>query len=217
MTSTSPTPHGDASDAPAGLLLVGGPRGEVDSWVRRGVVPAVVAHVPGWTLVVASGDSELGPPYDDPTLLLAGRPVPEKVAPALGFFDIDGRAVITVHGPGRRRATGWVVWEPEVGLLRPPGLPLAGPAEITSVAGAPPEARDELVDLLHETRARVRPMLQAVMATLHLPAARIITEPRTAIHLPGAVRHDPNPKEIALFDDAVADSVRLRRELGALP
>ena len=97
MTSTSPTPHGDASDAPAGLLLVGGPRGEVDSWVRRGVVPAVVAHGPGWTLVVASGDSELGPPYDDPTLLLAGRPVPEKVVrdeKMQVYHDvIDGRCV----------------------------------------------------------------------------------------------------------------------------
>lgn len=214
---TSPPTARPTAGTSSGLVLLAGPRGEADAWVKKGVVPAVVAHVPGWTLVVGAGESRIGPPYDDAALLLAARAVPEKLAPALGFFEIDGRAVVTAHAPGRSRGIGWVVWEPGLGLLRPPGLPLAGPAEIARVAGAPPEARDELVDLLHETRSQPRTMLQAVMATLHLPAARIVAEPWSAIHLPGAVHHDASVREVALFDDAVADSVRLRQELGALP
>lgn len=216
MTPEPPTLR-PAAPVPAGVLLLAGPRGEVGAWVRKGVVPAVVVPQGGWTVVVTAGGTEVGPPYDDAGLLLAGRPVPEKLAPALGFFELGERAVVTVHVPGRRRGPDWVVWEPEVGLLRPPGLPLAGPAEITRVAGAPAEVRDELVDLLHETRSRPRLMLQAVMATLGLPGAPLVADPASADGLPGAVRHDPSAREVALFDDAVADSVRLRRELGALP
>lgn len=200
----------------AALVLAAGARPEVDQWVDASVVPVAVVPLERWTAVVALGDSHAEAPYDDGTLVLAARALGPRAGPGLGFFAIDGRAVITVHGTGRRRALGWVVWDPETGLLRPPGLPLAGPGEIVTVAGAPPAVRDELVELLHELRVRPARMLQAVMATLSLPGARLIEDPGHVDTLPGTVRHTPDRKQVGWFDDAVRDSVRLRRELRAL-
>lgn len=198
-------------------MLVAGLRPEVDAWVAGSVVPLTLAPLGTWTALVAGGPSQASPPYDDGALVLASRPLPAKAGPGLGFFEIEGRAVITVHSGGRSRSVRWVVWEPETGLLRPPGLELAGPTELVSVAGAAATVRDELVDLLHETRVLPGRMLQAVMATLGLPATRLVLEPARAQTLEGAVQHVPDPRQVEWFDSAVHDSVRLRRELGALP
>ena len=222
MTTPSPRPMDDRAAAsasvalPTALLLLAGPRDRVRDWVSRSVVPLVMAPADRWTVTVAVGGPRTGPPYDDGALLLAGRPVPPRAGPALGFFEVGGRAVITVHAGGRRRGPGWVVWEPGVGLVRPPGLDLAGPGEIVRIAGCAPRTREELVDLLHETRPRPVTMLQAVMATLALPGPRLLQDPARSAELPGAVRHDPSLRQVSWFEDAVADSVRLRRELGVL-
>ncbi|GAA5157076.1 hypothetical protein [Ornithinimicrobium tianjinense] len=218
-TASSRAPSGpvDPDPLPRGLVLLRGAREEIDEWVARAVVPLVVVPAGRWRLAVLSGPTSVAPPYDDGALLLAGRPVTPKAGPSLGFFEIDGRAVITVQGAARRRTPAWVVWEPDVGLLRPPGLDLAGPAELVRVAGAAGSVRDELVDLLHETRSRPVTMLQAVLATLDLPGARLLGDPRLAAGMDGAVRHEPQGREVLRFEDSVADSVRLRRELGALP
>ena len=202
---------------PAALVLAAGPRREVASWVAGGVVPVTVVRLDGWVGVVARGGARTGEPYDDGPLMLAARVLGPKAGPGLGFFEIDGRAVITVHAPGRRKGPRWVVWEPDVGLLRPPGLELAGPAEVVSLAGAPAEVRDELVDLLHETRVRPARMLMAVMATLGLPGTRLVEDPGYVDSLPGATHHEPDQRQVGWFEDAVRDSVRLRRELGGLP
>lgn len=215
----TPTETAGAAGAPAptGLVLAAGPRGEVAAWAGAGVVPVTVAPLAGWTVVVGRGHSRASAPYSDGALVLAARALSAKAAPGLGFFQIGGRAVITLHPPGRRRAVRWVVWEPQTGLLRPPGLDLAGPGEIMGVARCGAQVRDELVDLLHETRVRPGRMLQAVMATLELPGARLVEDPDHVDTLPGATPHPPDDKQVAWFEDAVRDSVQLRRELGLIP
>ncbi|AXH95043.1 hypothetical protein [Ornithinimicrobium avium] len=218
---TSPADPASPRTVPArsvsrGLLLLAGAPTEVADWAARSVVPLFLVPTGEWTGATVAGDSRVAAPYDDAATVLAARPVPGRAGPALGFFQIEGRAVLTVHAYGRRRGPGWVVWEPDAGLLRPPGLQLAGPAEIVRVAGAAPEVRDELVDLLHETRARPLVMLQAVLATLGLPLARLLEDPAAAGSLEGVTRHEPRPREVGWFEDAVADGVRLRRELGVL-
>ncbi|WP_151526614.1 hypothetical protein [Serinicoccus kebangsaanensis] len=200
-----------------GLVLAAGARAEVDAWVAGSVVPVTVVPLEGWIGVITRGQSQVDPPYEDGGLVSACRALSGKAAPGLGFFEVDGRALVTVHAPGRRRRVRWVVWDPERGLLRPPGLELAGPAEIVRIAGSPASSRDELVDLLHETRVRPTRMLQAVMATLGLPGTRLLEEPTRADDLPGAVRLVPDRRQVEWFEDAVRDSVKLRHELGVLP
>lgn len=203
--------------APTGLVLAAGPRGEVTSWAAAGVVPVTVVPLGAWTAVVGRGPSLANPPYSDGALLLAARAMTANASPGLGFFQVDGRAVLTLHPPGRRRAVRWVVWEPRAGLLRPPGLDLAGPGEIVGVAGCGARVRAELVELLHETEARPVQMLRAVLATLDLPGGRLLEDPDHADSLPGATSHPPQDRQVAWFEEAVGDSVRLRRELGLIP
>lgn len=212
------TQHPDSTDDVAlpAIVLAAGPRAEVDSWVDSGVVPVTVVPYDRWTAVVGSGEARVGAPYDDAMLLLAGRSLSGRAGPGIGLFELDGRVVLTTHPGGRRKGPRWVVWEPSVGLLRPPGLELAGPGELARLTGGSPRLRHELVELLHERHVRPRRMLLALVDTLGLPVADLVSDPGSAPDLPGAVRHEPDADELARFEDAVRDSVRLRRELGEL-
>ena len=72
-------------------------------------------------------------------------------------------------------------------------------------------------ELLHETRVRPARMLMAVMATLDLPGTRLVEQPSHVDTMAGAIDHAPDERQVGWFEDAVRDSVRLRRELGGLP
>ncbi|WP_161958504.1 hypothetical protein [Ornithinimicrobium cavernae] len=207
---TSPRP--DPGDDPAGLLLLRGPLPDVSAWVRRGVVPATVVPMQGWTAVLPEQRSFADPPYADGTMLLAGRPVPRRLGPALGFWVLDGRAVITVQTRGRR-GIRWVVWEPERGIVSPPGLAVAGPVTLQRLAGG--GSRSELVEILHELYVQPDRLLAAVVAVLELPGARLLLDSSGVTDLPGAVPVLPAPRQVGYFNDAVRDAVALRQELEA--
>lgn len=206
--STSPRPS--LGDDPSGLLLLRGPVTEVAAWLRRGVVPATVAPLSGWTAVFPEPRSFAEPPYADGTLLLANRGVPRKLGPALGFWVVDGRGVITVQTRGNG-GVRWVVWEAERGLVQPPGLPVAGPVTLQRVAGG--GSRSELVEILHELYVQPDRLLAAVVSVLELPGARLLVDSSGVAELPGAVSVLPAPREVGYFNDAVRDAVALRQEL----
>ncbi|MCK0114081.1 hypothetical protein MWU75_18215 [Ornithinimicrobium sp. F0845] len=208
--STSPRP--DVGDDPAGLLLLRGSVAEVSAWLRKGVVPATVVPMDGWTAVFPEGRSFADPPYADGSMVTASRPIPRKLGPALGFWVVDGRAIITVQTKGRG-GIRYVVWEPERGIVSPPGLTVAGPVTIQRVAGG--GNRAELVEILRELYVQPDRLLAAVVSVLELPGARTLIDPAGAEDLPDAVSVLPAPKEIGYFNDAVKDAVRLRQELEA--
>lgn len=208
--STGPRP--DDGSRVTGLLLLRGAVADVSAWVRRGVVPAAVVPMEGWTAVLPESRSYAEPPYTDGGLLFAGRHVPRKLGPALGFWIVEGRAVITVQTRGRR-GIRWVVWEPEHGIVTPPDLPVAGPVTLQRLAGA--GRRAELVEILHELYVQPDRLLAAVVAVLELPGARLLVDASGVADLPGATSVLPAPREVAYFNDAVRDAVTLRQELEA--
>ncbi|HLS40716.1 MAG TPA: hypothetical protein VK038_08140 [Ornithinicoccus sp.] len=211
MTPPAPAPH-HGGDGRAGMLLLRGAVPDVTTWARKGVVPVTVAALEGWTVVLADGPSRAQPPYDDALTMLAARRVPARLRPALGFFVIDGRAVITAQsGPRHRRGPRWVVWDPDHGVLRPPGLPVAPPAQLVQAAGG--GDRTELVEILRERHLDPARLLAAVTVTLGLPGGRLLVRPEEAAELEGAVAGEPDPVQVRYFDDAVRDAVQLRREL----
>lgn len=207
-TSPRPSVGGEWS----GLLLLRGHLPEVASWVRRGVVPATVAPLQGWTAVVPEVRSLADPPYTDGGLLMAGRFVPRKLGPALGFWVVDGRALITVQTKGRG-GIRYVVWEPERGLVTPPGLTIAGPVTLQRIARG--GNRAELVEILRELYVQPDRLLAAVVSVLGLPGARMLVDPAKAQTADGAQSVLPAPKEVGYFNDAVRDAVALRQELEA--
>lgn len=214
MTPDTRVPTGPAAGVDtgqAGLLLLRGAPPEVSDWVRRGVVPVTVAPLPGWTAVLPNGPSRAEPPYDDALTLLAARHVPPKVAPAIGFFAIGGRAVITVQTRSVRRHVRWVVWDPARGVLRPPDLAVAPPQLLLRAAGG--GDRRELVEILAERHLAPHKLLAAVTAVLGLPGGRLLIDRAEVEDIAGAIDREPLEREVGYFEDAVKDSVRLRREL----
>lgn len=200
--------------APAhGVLISRADPGAVLAWAAKGVVPVAVAPVGGRTVLVPRGRSAVGPPYDDAAMLCAARPAPPRLTPTLGCWEIGGRAVITVQLRHWKRQIRWVVWDPEQGILRPPGLPMATPAQVVSAAGG--GDRGELADMLAERRHAPVRLLGGVLAVLGLPGGSLLGDPAAADTMPGAALHVPDETQVGYFRDAVEDSLLLRRELGA--
>ncbi len=215
MTSTDQPPPSPVPAAPSpshGLLLSRAPFEEVMAWAAKSVVPVVVAPLQGRTVLVPRGRPAVGAPYDDAATLCAARPAPQKLAPTIGCWVIDERAVITVQSGHWRRQVRWVVWDPERGVLRPPGVEIATPQQVVAAAGG--GSRPELTSMLAERHHPPARMLTAVLAVLGLPGAELLLDPHAAEDLAGARVHEPDPKEVAYFEDAVKDAVLLRRELG---
>lgn len=191
--------------------MIRGELAQVSAWARRGVVPVTVAPLDdGWVGVLPHGGSMVQAPYDDPLLLLAARRLPARLRPALGFFVVQDRAVITVHRPGLRRVR-WVVWEPERAVVRPPGLRPALPSHVISVARR--ADREDLISILQERHLPAARMLAAVVAVLELPGARLLVDQDEVDQLGGAVSRIPEAHHLEFFEDAVRDAVLLRREM----
>lgn len=214
MTPQTRTPTGHAAGSgtqQAGLLLLRGAPPEVSDWVRKGVVPVTVAPLAGWTAVLPNGHSRAEPPYDDALTMLAARHVPPRLGPAIGFFAIGGRGIITVQTRSLRRRIRWVVWDPVRGVVRPPDLALAPPPMLLRVAGG--GDRRELIEILEERHLAPHKLLAAVTAVLELPGGRLLVDPTEVSDIEGAIDREPLDREVAYFEDAVRDSVQLRREL----
>lgn len=201
-----------------GVLLVRSDLAETHRWAARGVVPVTLVPTEGWVAVVPSGAPGTRAPYRDPALLLAARRVPARQVPALGFFVVEGRAVITVHARRLLGRTSWVVWDPSDGVVHPSGLSLAGPTQVAQVAAGGRPSQRIVADLRTCLAQRSRPadrVLAAAMAILDLPGIPWLADPASAVRATDAERVDPDPEHAARFDATVRDAVRLRDELAA--
>lgn len=196
---------------PHGLWLTRGPFSDACSWAERAVVSTVAVPHQGRTLLTPRGGPKVSAPYEDAALLSAARVVPKTLAPAIGFWVIKDRAVLTVRNPGWRETTRWVVWDPELGVLRAPGLPRASTQQVVAAAGH--GSRRELREMFAETQHEPVRLLCAVMAILSVPGAKVLTDPFSAEDLPGAKIFHPSSKSVHNFEDAVKDAVMLRHEL----
>lgn len=194
-----------------GLWLTRGSFADSCSWAEHAVVPTVVVPQSGRSLVSPRGGPKASPPYVDAALLSAARVVPRGLAPAIGFWVIQDRAVLTVRNPGWREQTRWVVWDPELGVMRTPGLPRASTQQVVAAAGH--GSRRELREMFAETQHQPVRLLSAVMSILSVPGAGVLSDPFSAEDLPGAKIFHPTSKEVGNFDDAVKGAVMLRQEL----
>lgn len=156
-----------------GLLLLDGEPKRVDTWVERGVVPAYVVDLDGWTGVVPAGPAQAPPPYDDALTVMANMPVPMPLRATLGFFAIGPRAVMTVHLRAWRSLPRWLIWEPARGLARA-NLPVGSPADLVSAAGVVDEAVAQVRAALEPAARRPIDVLCEVLHALALPGAGLL-------------------------------------------
>ena len=191
-----------------GLLLVSGGTGPVSAWLRRGLVACQVVPLGDWTAVLPTErHSRAEPPYDDAVAVLAARPVPRRMRGALGFFTVDGRAVVTAHGPGLRAAVRWLVWEPGVGVVRAPHLELARPSDLVAAAGTG-DAR-AVTQVVAERNGRADRVIADLLSVLGLPGSELVGPD---IGLRGQVVA-PTAQAVARFDARMAELARHRSEL----
>jgi hypothetical protein len=152
--------------------------------------------------------SRAEPPYDDAVTMLAARPVPRRLRSALGFFTIDGRAVLTVQGRGWRPVVRWLVWEPGAGLVRAPDLELARPSDLLAAAGRHGGPR-AVADVVATRDGRADVIITDLLSVLGLPGADLVGP---GVGLRGQVVA-PTAQAVARFDARMAEQARHRSEL----
>jgi hypothetical protein len=206
-------PWQPAPDA-RGLLLVSGLPGPASGWVRRGLVACHVVPLGSWTaLVPAEPTSRAEPPYDDAVGVLAGRPVPRRMRPALGFFVVAGRAVVTLQAKRWRTGTRWLVWEPGVGVARLPDLEPARPAQLATAAGAPAAVRDvarEVARAVADRSGDADRVLADLLRALRLPGRELL---RPDSRSDGGHVVAPTAQAVERFDRRMSEQARHRAEL----
>ena len=204
-----------------GIWLTRGGTEAVARWAARGVVPLHVIPLPGWTAVLPAGESRAAAPYDACLPILAARPMPHRMRPALGFFVMDGMGVVSVRHRGRSSAR-FVVWAPGSGLMRSPGLAVAAPADLVRVAGGRgrrgpdrDEAQAEVRALLRSPQGTPKELLHRVLAVLGLPGRRLLDGADPAESAPGAVTVEPDRRTVERLDRTAHEEISLRTELGS--
>jgi hypothetical protein len=192
-----------------GLLLVSGEQGPVTAWLRRGLVACQVIPLGGWTAVLPiERSSRAEPPYDDAVTLLAARPVPRRLRGALGFFTVDGRAVVTAQAPGWRGVVRWLLWEPGVGVVRTATLELARPTDLVAAAGRSGGER-AVAELVAGRGGSADRVITDLLSVLGLPGAELVGP---EVGLRGQVVA-PTAQAVARFDARMAEQARHRTEL----
>ena len=195
-----------------GLVLVRQPPSAANRWLRRGLVAVTVAPFGAWTgITLAEERARSVAPYDVGLELLAARPAPRRARPAIGFFDVHGRAAITVQPAGIRSEIHWLVWEPRSGLVRTPQLmPLRLPM-LLSAAGASGRVREEVVaDVLRSGSGTPVDLLGTVLGLLGLPGRDLLVRGDCA----GAHDVEPSMRGVLAFDRLMAEEAAHRAEVG---
>lgn len=170
-----------------------------------------VAPFGAWTgITLAEERARSVAPYDVGLELLAARPAPRRARPALGFFDVHGRAAITVQPPGLRSHIHWLVWEPGTGVVPTPSLtPLRLPL-LLSVAGASGRVREEVVaEVLRSGTGAPVDLLVTVLGLLGLPGRDLLVRGDSD----GAHDVEPSLRGVMAFDRLMAEEAAHRAEV----
>lgn len=194
-----------------GLVLVRRSPSSVHRWLRRGLVAVTVAPFGAWTgITLAEERARSVAPYDVGLELLAARPAPRRARPALGFFDVHGRAALTVQPSGIRSHIHWLVWEPGTGIVPTPALtPLRLPM-LLAAAGASGRVREEaLADVLRSGAGAPVDLLVTVLGLLGLPGRDLLVSGDGE----GASDVEPSVRGVLAFDRLMAEEAAHRAEV----
>lgn len=191
-----------------GVLYLQGDRSRVEAWVKRGSAPCYVVPLAGWTAVVPAGAAAAAPPYDAGPGVLLARVVPVGLRSSVGFFQIDGRVVVTVHPTGWRAVTRWLVWESGRGVARVPSLPAALPADLVRAAGVPAAVQRGVRDVLAERSSAVSDVLADLVGVLAFPGDRLVLG-RGVRSADGAVLVEPDARSVRQYQRITAERTEI--------
>ncbi len=195
-----------------GLVLVPGPARAVHRWLRRGLVAVRVADLGAWTgICLAEDRARSAAPYDVGLEVLAAAPAPLSRRPALGFFVIRERAVVTVQVRAWRSAQVWLVWEPGVGVRTPESLRPMPPTVLIRASGAAQRVSlERLTAHVALTDGSPIAWLSSLLTLLDLPGVDLLEHGGTA----DLEEIAPSVRSVRAFDAMVAEDAAYRAELG---
>ncbi len=198
------------SDAGHGLVLVRRSPPAVTRWLRRGLVAVTVAPFGPWTGITLADDrARSAAPYDVGLEVLAARPAPWRARPTIGFFDVRGRAALTVQPTGPRAPIHWLVWEPRRGVVPTPQLTRLHLPMLLAAAGAQGRVREEaLADVLRSGHGAPLDVLVTVLGMLGLPGRELLVRGDAE----GASDVEPSVRGILAFDRLMAEEAAHRAE-----
>jgi len=193
-----------------GLVLVRRSPAAVSRWLRRGLVAVTVAPMGSWTgITLADERARSAAPYDVGLEVLAARPSPWRARPTIGFFDVHGRAALTVQPSGPRAPVHWLVWEPRRGVVDTPQLTRLDLPLLLSAAGAKGQVREEaLADVLRSGHGAPLDLLVTVLGLLGLPGRELLVRGDA----PGASDVEPSLRGILAFDRLMAEEAAHRAD-----
>ncbi len=110
------------------------------------------------------------------TPILGGRPLPQRLRPALLLIVQPDRLVLTTQDGTRSSPRRWLSWAPGLGLQDVDPYPAASPSLLLHLAGAENLAQ----------RAEQRTQLRAALQPEHRSPAVVADRVLTALGLPGA-------------------------------
>ncbi len=199
------------SGAGHGLVLLRRSPPGVTRWARRGLVPVSVAPLGPWTGVTLAEDrARSAAPYDVGLELLAARPAPRRARPAVGLFDVRGRAAVTVQPARIRSGTHWLVWEPRRGVVETPQLVALSMPMLLRAAGAEGTVREEaLADVLRSGLGTPLDLLVTVLGLLGLPGREMLAGGGSE----GAAEVEPSVRGVMAFDRLMAEEAAHRADL----
>ena len=194
-----------------GLVLVRRSPASLTTWLRKGMVSTTIAPLGGWTGVTLSrAQAHSAAPYDVGLELLAARSAPRRAKPAIGFFELQGRAALTVQPRGVRAGHHWLVWEPGRGVVKTPDLSRLSLAVLLDAAGAAGRVRAETVaEALRSGQGSPLDLLVTVLGLLGLPGQDLLLRRDCT----GATDVQPSERAILAFDRLMADEAAHRLEM----
>ena len=205
----------DRSSRQSGVVLLHTDEKLASAWVRQGLVPSYVVPLAGWTAVVPGGQAQAAAPYDDPLILLAGRPISVRLRASLAFFEIDKRAVVVVRPRRWRALPRWLVWEPGSGVVHVCDLPAARPTDLTLAAGVVPEIVRVVRDILANRSATPLDVLSDLMGALALPG-EVLLRSDLVKQAEDAALVEPDHKAIRRFSRITNEDREIRAEMDQL-
>ena len=197
-----------SSGAGHGLVLVHRSPAAVTRWLRRGLVPVTVAPLGPWTgITLADERARSAAPYDVGLEVLAARRVPLRARPAIGLFDVHGRAAVGVQPAGLRSRAHWLVWEPRRGVVPTPQLERLPLGMLLTAAGARGRVREEaLAEVLRSGQGAPVDLLVTVLGLLGLPGRDLLVRGDAQ----GASDVEPSVRGVVAFDRLMAEEAAHR-------
>jgi hypothetical protein len=170
-----------------------------------------VAPLGPWTgITLADERARSAEPYDVALEVLAGRRVPLRARPALGFFDVHGRAAVSVQPAGLRARPHWLVWEPRRGVVSTPQLERLPLGMLLAAAGAEGTVREEaLAEVLRSGQGTPVDLLVTVLGLLGLPGRDLLVRG----DVQGSSEVEPSVRGVAAFDRLMAEEAAHRADL----